>query len=179
MRVSYCCLLGLVLTGCIIEAPSGEPAAERARASVRDVPTLSHPLNARFANQVEVLGANLLPPHFQPGGQTRVSLFLKVLAPLDRDYTLFVHAESPAGDNRWLFDHAPTGGYRTSQWRRGETLKDEFTVSIPASYTGGSVKLWFGFWDAKADSRLPVADSASVVSDGKHRVLLAEVPVAR
>ncbi|MBF5044291.1 hypothetical protein FGE12_17970 [Aggregicoccus sp. 17bor-14] len=172
---------GLLGAGCIVEAPGGASPAERRAATVARVPPVSVKSGANFEGKVEVVGASLEPGRAVPGEPVRVTMFFKVLAPLSEDYFVFVHVEDASGrGERMNVDHKPAGGlYPTSQWRVGETVKDEFTFTLPTGgATPSAVNLLFGFWQPETDTRLRLSNPQAVRSDGKDRVLLAQVPVA-
>ena len=167
--------------GCIVEAPGGASPSARRAATVAKVPPVSVKSGATFEGKVEVVGASLEPGRAVPGEPVRVTMFFRVLAPLSEDYLVFVHVEDAAGrGERMNVDHKPAGGlYPTSQWRVGETVKDEFTFTLPTGgATPASVNLLFGFWQPETDTRLKLSNPQAVRSDGRDRVLLAQLPVA-
>ncbi|HET9449248.1 MAG TPA: hypothetical protein VFO83_00100 [Aggregicoccus sp.] len=177
------CALGTgVLGGCIVEAPGGASPAARRQATVAQVPPLTVKSGANFEGKVEVVGASFQPGRVVPGEPVRVTLFFKVLAPIAEDYLVFVHVEDAAGRSERLnLDHRPASGlYPTSAWRVGETVKDEFSFTLPTGRAVPSaVNLLFGFWQAQADKRLRLSNPTVVRNDGNDRVLLAQLPVAR
>jgi hypothetical protein len=127
------------------------------------------------------VGASIQPSRPAPGEVVRVTLFFKVLAPIAEDYLVFVHVEDAAGRaERMNLDHRPASGlYPTSQWRVGETVKDEFSFTLPSTGPATSaVNLLFGFWQPETDTRLKLSNPQVVRSDGKDRVLLVQLPVA-
>jgi hypothetical protein len=64
-------------------------------------------------------------------------------------------------------------------WKLGETVKDEFTLYLPPNAQTRALNVWLGFWDPKMDTRLPLTNLDKVRNDGRHRTLLAQVPVAQ
>jgi hypothetical protein len=175
----FLALCGVLLGGgCIIEAPAGDPVAVKARSAARAAPPLSTPLGANLGDKVELVGATIAPGRLLPGGQVKVTLALKVLATMEQDHLVFVHAEPVGGGDRMIFDHAPANGYATSKWKAGEMIRDEFVVSLPASARATSVNLWVGFWEPRTDSRLPLKNPGNVRNDGNGRIFLGAVPVA-
>ena len=186
LRLAAAGALGLVagslLTGCIVEAPGGASPAARRQATVAQLPPLTVKSGANFEGKVEVVGATLQPGRVVPGEPVRVTLFFKVLAPLTEDYLVFVHVEDAAGRSERLnLDHRPASGlYPTSAWRVGETVKDEFTFTLPSREpVPANVSILFGFWQPQSDRRLKLSNPQAVRSDGNDRVLLAQLPVAR
>jgi hypothetical protein len=99
---------------------------------------------------------------------------------LSADYMVFVHVEDVDGRvERMNLDHKPGGGqYPTNQWKKGEIIKDEFVVYVPPVPVR-ALNVWAGFWDPKTDTRLRLRNVDQVRNDGKDRLLLLQIPVAR
>jgi hypothetical protein len=116
-----------------------------------------------------------------PGEPARVSFFFKVIKPLSEDYIIFVHVEDPDGRmERMNVDHKPSGGiYPTTQWKAGETVKDDFTLYVPSGAQVRAINIWLGLWEPRTDTRLKLLNPELVRNDGKDRILLAQVPVAQ
>lgn len=171
----------LLLSACIVEAPGGASPNERRQAVVTQVPPLSVNSGANFEDKVELVGASVQPGRISAGDAVRVTAYFKVLKPLDEDYTVFVHVEDADGRmERLNADHRPAGGlYPTTQWKPGETVKDEFSVALPPGAQARAINLWTGFWEPKTDTRLQLKNPGAVRNDGRSRVLLAQVPVAQ
>ena len=169
----------LLLSACIVEAPGGASPSERRQAVVSQVPPLSVTSGANFEDKVELVGASVQPGRLSPGEAVRVTAYYKVLKPLDEDYTVFVHVEDAEGRmERLNADHKPSGGlYPTTQWKVGETVKDEFSVSLPSGAQTRALSLWMGFWEPKTDTRLQLKNPGAVRNDGRSRILLVQVPV--
>jgi len=176
-------MLSVLLLGsaCIVEAPGGASAEERRAVTVKEVPALSVRNGANLGGKVELTAASVEPGRLTPGSRAQVTLYFKVLQPLDEDYHVFVHVEDVGGRmERMNMDHPPAGGrLPTSQWKPGEVVKDEFSIYLPADATAKALNIWLGMWDPKTDSRLPLTNPDAVRNDGRNRILLAQVPVAQ
>ncbi len=173
-------LLPLALVSCIVEAPGGAKAApERARAVVTQVPPMQIQNGANLEDKVEILGATIQPGRVLPGESFRVQVLFKVLDELDTDYVVFVHVDDVEGRaERINADHKPAGGtYPTTEWKKGETVKDEFSVYVPPGMPVRGLNLFIGFWDPKTDTRLKLKNPDKVRNDGNNRILLAQIPV--
>jgi hypothetical protein len=170
-----------LLGGCIVEAPGGASPEERRQATVAQVPPLHLQTGANLGGKVELVGATIQPGRVTPGEPARVTAYFKVLQPLEDDYLIFVHVEDADGRmERLNIDHKPAGGmYPTSAWKPGETVRDEFSILLPSGASARSLNLWLGLWEPKSDARLPLTNPDKVRNDGRHRILLAQVPVAR
>ncbi len=171
----------VLLSACIVEAPGGATEAERRQATVQQVPPLALKNGANLGGKVEIAGATVQPGRVVPGEPARVTIFFKVLQPLEDDYTIFVHVEDTEGKlERMNLDHKPASGLLpTTQWKPGETVKDEFSVYLPAGVPVRGVNIWMGLWDPRTDARLPLKNPEAVRNDGQNRILLATVPVAQ
>ncbi|MCP3144043.1 hypothetical protein [Pyxidicoccus xibeiensis] len=183
LKLSSVLLSSLSLLGgaCIVEAPGGASPEERRAATVTQVPPLSLRNGANLGGKVELVGATVQPGRIAPGDQAKVTLYFKVLQPIEDDYLVFVHVEDPEGRmERMNVDHKPAGGmYATSQWKPGETVKDEFNIALPSGASPRSLNIWLGLWEPRSDTRLKLTNPDAVRNDGRDRILLGQVPVAR
>jgi hypothetical protein len=169
------------LSACIVEAPGGATAAERRQATVTQVPPLSIKSGANLGGKVEITGASVQPGRVVPGEPARITVFFRVLQPISEDYLVFVHVEDPDGRmERINLDHKPANGlYPTTQWKPGETVKDEFVLNLPPGASARAVAIWMGLWEPRTDTRMPLTNPEAVRHDGRNRIMLAQVPVAR
>ncbi len=95
----------------------------------------------------------------------RLTLYWQSLAPMDRDYTLFVHLIGEDGKILAQADHQPQdGSYPTSIWDAGENVRDAFTLTFPRDATPGRYKIKIGWYDAKTGERLPTRDAANQIT---------------
>ena len=181
----------LLATACIVEAPTGGGSASSSStsstsstgrtSSVVNATPISFKLGANLGDNVEVVSAQVTPGQVAPGEQARITLFFKVLEPLPQDYLVFIHVEDVDGrTERMNLDHAPAGGqYPTSQWKKGEVVKDEFVFYVPPGASVRGFNLWGGLWEPRSDTRLPIKNPGNVRNDGNNRLLLAQVPILR
>lgn len=89
------------------------------------------------------------------GEGLRLQLFWESLAPLERDYTVFVHGLDAQGRIVSQADGQPLGGiFPTSAWRPGQVVWDSRILS-PAV---GVVRLRLGLYYLPAGARLPRSD---------------------
>ncbi|MCY1020758.1 hypothetical protein [Pyxidicoccus sp. MSG2] len=183
LKLSSVLLPSVLLLGpaCIVEAPGGASPQERRAATVAQVPPLSLRNGANLGGKVELVGATVQPGRLTPGEQAKVTLYFKVLQPIEEDYLVFVHVEDAEGRmERMNVDHKPAGGlYATSQWKPGETVKDEFAIYLPAGAGPRALNIWLGLWEPRTDTRLRLTNPDAVRNDGRDRILLGQVPVAR
>jgi hypothetical protein len=180
MRVAFLAAFALLgESACIVEAPGGDKSPPRTQAVVPQVPPLSTTIGANLDGKVELAASSIVPGRISPGEQAKVTFYFKVLEELDKDYMVFVHVEDAEGRSvRLNLDHRPAGGtYPTTQWRKSETVKDEFFLTLPAGISSKRLNLWAGLWEPQADVRLTLRNPDSVRNDGNNRVLVAQLPI--
>lgn len=178
MRIaSALAALGCALSSsCIIEAPTAE-GVQPSRVSA-PAPPVEVRSGANFGDKVELVSAILNPPRAAAGDNVHVSLVLRVMDKIDRDYMIFVHVEDVEGRvDRLNVDHNPRAK-PTSQWQPGELIRDDFDISIPPGMPVKGLNLILGFWDARMDQRLAVKNASAVRTDGRDRVFVATIPVS-
>lgn len=104
-----------------------------------------------------------------PGSAVSVATTWQVLAPLDRDYTAFVHVvpvDSPVPvaqqDGLLLAGERPS-----SQWTVGEIIEQRATIAIPADAPPGPYRVLTGLYRADTGDRLPRWPSGDSVEVGR------------
>jgi hypothetical protein len=178
MKRAFLMLWAGLSAACIVPAPSSEKAPERQKAAAPAAP-IEVRNGAIFEDKVELVGATLSPGRVAPGEALRVTAFFRVIEEIPDDYMIFVHVEDVDGKvDRLNADHSPVQGtYPTSKWKKGETVKDEFTIYVPPGMPVRGLNLLIGFWDPKTDQRMKLKNVDAVRHDNNNRILLAQVPV--
>jgi hypothetical protein len=119
-------------------------------------PSVQHRVEARFGDSVRVLGYNL------EGGGNRLALtlFWRVLAPMESPSKMFVHVVGSGGlgDIRAQADVYPR--LTATSWLPGEYLSEEVTLDLPADLSADGYTLLVGWYDEATGDRLPVFDAA-------------------
>lgn len=132
---------------------------------------------ARFGGLLDLLGYELAPgeprsritplegasAHAVPAGApVQINLYWRALAPLDRDYTLFIHIYD-AGGQRVAQRDLPLRyeDYPTSRWQPGELVIDRADMPLPA-LAPGPYRLLVGLYDAATGAPLLTESSAPV-----------------
>jgi hypothetical protein len=192
-RLAPALLLGAGLSACIIDAPTGQSQStpDRPRLSTPNLGPATVRVGAVLAqatvgsdkveDKVELQTAQFQPPQLIPGDQMKIVLTFKVLETIPDDYVVFVHVEDVDGKmERINVDHRPMGGnYLTTEWKKGETVRDEFGFAVPQNIQIRGVNVFAGLWDPKGDRRMKLHNPAAVRNDGNDRILLASVPMAQ
>jgi 4-amino-4-deoxy-L-arabinose transferase-like glycosyltransferase len=134
-------------------------------------------LEAAFGDAVRLLGYNLAPP----GATTEVAhtmvvtFYWQAVAPVDKDYTVFVHLVDEAGQIKSQADGPPLEGRSpTSSWKPGEVMKDVHTLALGPEVPPGNYRLLVGFYAPEDGLRLPVTAGPTA---GEDRVLVTQVTV--
>jgi 4-amino-4-deoxy-L-arabinose transferase-like glycosyltransferase len=99
---------------------------------------------------------------FKAGDALYVTLFWETLAPIDVDYTVFLHVRDEQGKTLAQRDNQPLDGlYPTSQWQPGESVTQPLDVKLPRGLPPGSYSLHVGLYRLDTMARLPLEDDPS------------------
>ncbi|HQM15053.1 MAG TPA: 6-pyruvoyl-tetrahydropterin synthase-related protein, partial [Anaerolineae bacterium] len=123
---------------------------------------------ARFGDFAALLEAELAPEVVTPGQTLVLTLSWRAEAPVQENYTLFVHLLNEAGTPIAQRDTAPGAGRRpTPSWFTAEVITDTCSLAIPAETPPGRYTLKIGFYDPDTYARLPVTDgTGQAMGDG-------------
>ena len=131
------------------------PATNSSPPPGASAPPPAHTVDARFGDQVRLLGYDLPTNHVARGGQLDVTLHFQALASTE-GCRLFVHLIGPGPFTN--LDHTPAQGtHPVARWRPGETIRDRFTIPIPTDLPPGTYTLLAGFWRPAGNLRLPIS----------------------
>ena len=103
-----------------------------------------HASDAVLGNRVRVLGYDVT----RELDELRITLYWSPLTKLNRDYTTFVHLLDARGNKIAQGNDHQVGGvyYPTTLWEIGETLRDEFVITLPPHFAVGSYTLVAGMY---------------------------------
>jgi hypothetical protein len=128
---------------------------------VYDLPTMEHPVNARFGDDpggtMELAGYDLE----QVGEALHLTLHWRALTAPEQHYALFVHLADPStGLPVTQVDTMPRAyTYPTGMWAPGEAVSDEIVLSL-AGIPPGRYELAVGWYEPDNPSRrLPAVDA--------------------
>ena len=138
------------------------------------------PVNANLGDKVELAGYRLTTDVASPQSgilttapntALRLTLYWRVLAPMEVSYTVFTHLLDANGQLWAQKDTPPVrGSYPTTEWRGGETIVDKYDIVIPPDAPAGQYELEVGLYEATTGQRLPLLDETGQRQD--ERVLL-------
>jgi hypothetical protein len=127
----------------------------------------SNPMQANLDGKMALRGYDLSPGVGQAGRDLDVTLYWQALAPMDRDYTVFVHLVGPDGQLVAQHDSQPWWevSLPTSTWGPGEELRDQHQLSLPSDLAPGTYTLRVGAYYWETLERLPVVEDNAPVGD--------------
>lgn len=130
-------------------------------------PETDHPMDARYADKIELLGYDLeLPREGYAGAGETITLrwYWKALQPVPGGWQVFVHIDGQG--LRLTGDHDPVDGkYPVRLWEKGDLIVDEQELTVPTHFHPGNYQILVGFW--RGNDRLEVVRGPE---DGKNRV---------
>lgn len=136
------------------------------------------PSRVAWDESLELLGWDA-PTRVQLGDTFRLSLYYKVLKPLDRSWKIFVHLDGPK--MRINADHDPLGGMcPTSAWKPGDIIIDRVSAHVDPAFGAGTYEVWTGFFGGVAPSwmNLPLSDAPQSSRGDGQRLKLTSIEVA-
>lgn len=127
---------------------------------------------ARFGNELEFLGCDVAITHGESGAHVWQVTIWRALAPLERDYTIYMHFVRP-GDAAPFFaqaDHLlgqqfPGGIIPTSQWEPGATMLDAILLPDEVQSEAGA-ETHIGVW--VPESGVDLATKSDVLEVDEH-----------
>lgn len=129
-----------------------------------------------FDNQVLLIDAQIDRTAVNPGGTLNVDLTWRSLKTWPDNYTAFVHLIGPDGRVHGQVDQWPVQGtLPTSSWTAGQTVRDPYSVVLPADAPRGRYQVEVGWYLLATLRRLSVLDAAGQPTDDK--VIIGEFDV--
>jgi 4-amino-4-deoxy-L-arabinose transferase-like glycosyltransferase len=120
-----------------------------------DSDDVTHPVGARLGESITLIGYSISDGSVGEGDVITVTLVWHAEAPLDRNYTAFVHLLDSNGKLVDQSDHPPLNGdYPTSFWKAGDVVRDPHRLTIEGA-AAGSCTLSMGMYDPETLVRLP------------------------
>jgi hypothetical protein len=144
-------------------------------------PTPNGVLDAQIGDFALLSGYDLSTAQTTPGGSAYLTLWWQALRPADLDYSVFVHLWDPTArrliaswggepvSGGWSVWSGVPGehfsvAYHTRLWQAGETIKDEWKLTIPDVPTG-NYELRAGLYDPATNRRLPIRQKGAIIGD--------------
>jgi len=153
--------------------PFGVIAPAYARpAPIATLPDAAHPLEADFTAPLTLLGYHSPQTTVRPGDALPITLFWQSSAPINTDYSLFVHL---LDDNELVIAQRNLfhgrGAYPTSQWTANQPFADTYILLVPPTIPAPApAQFEVGLYRRADGQRLPLARGGDSLRFGNIRV---------
>ena len=126
--------------------------------SREDVAHISPQLNATFGDSVRLLGYRVDVEEVRPGDSIGLVLYWESLAPMETDYSVFVHLLAANDLIIGQRDMYPgQGNYPTSLWSPGDIIADTYVIPVSSTALTPSEAIFeVGLYELETGLRLPV-----------------------
>ena len=142
---------------------TGDPREE---AVIGERPRPATPSSAVFGSSIRLLGTDVQPAEARPDETVHVTYYFECLGEMRDDYEIFTHIEPVRGEGRFVNDHHPSRSrFPTSLWRRGDLVRDEFTVTVPTGAAPGPFRVMMGLFHD--EDRMPVTPASANAGDNR------------
>ena len=147
------------------EDPQGQLVGRVTAGRVKLIPqtaptyTIQNPTHYDLDDRIALIGYDIGSAAAHAGGFVQLTLYWEALAPIDQDYTVFVHLVDEDGNLRGQKDQPPLGGeYPTTLWGEGEIIRDEYIVEVDSRAQSGSYAIQVGMYEPEISQRLVATD---------------------
>ncbi len=174
--------LSLVVLGSFaacVEKSSSAPSEKQLQLRKENILTaapasLKRTVNADLDGKIVYLGCDYDKDTISPGEKVVIQHYFKVVQPTGRGWKLFQHLNGDSPNGNWVnIDHKPVkGSYQVSEWKAGEIIRDEYTLTLPKNWTAPVATVHIGIY--KGGDRLKVLSGEQ---DGQNRVVALKLPV--
>ncbi|CAN5845309.1 hypothetical protein BH10CHL1_BH10CHL1_23880 [soil metagenome] len=132
-----------------------------------------------FANKIRMAAYSLGTHTFLTGDDLLIRLYLKSLAPIDKDYMILVRLVGPDGAIVAHQEGSP-GGEPASKWPLQEVRYDYHEMVIPSNAPSGEYQLTVAIYDpATPNLQLPVGSSAATRGEHSHTITTIQIRSAK
>jgi hypothetical protein len=118
-----------------------------------------HNLSVDLGQQILLKGYSLAPEPPAPGQPMQLTLFWQALAPMDVDYSAFLHLRNEANQTVAQIDFFPNRP--TSSWWVGDVLQSTRQFEVPAELPAGKYRLLVGLYNSETLERLPAQNDST------------------
>ncbi|MFB0534695.1 MAG: hypothetical protein ACETWR_06915 [Anaerolineae bacterium] len=154
-------VLGVAMLAIAVVSPFRYIAPAYARPpllSEAELEKIPNPMATTFDGQMKLLGYEIGRKAIRPGESFDVTLYWQALAPMERNYSVFVHL---LDENDLVLASQDTfpgqGTYPTRLWRAGDAIADVYTIVVPpTAFTPSSAQLEVGLYEFDSGKRLAV-----------------------
>ncbi len=164
-------VVGIFMFGVSMLSPFTTIARAYARPTPLTSVSPSTPLGVTFGGRLRLVGASALAQDAQPGSSTEITLYWQAIAPLDRDYSTFVHLIDGNEIVEAQRDMFPGQGlWPMSQIKVGEVIPSRYVINIPVTAYAPEKYQWeVGVYDkfVKGEPRLWASTGSDNARFGK------------
>jgi hypothetical protein len=129
------------------------------------------PLDVTFGDRIRLIGADVDLGQVEPGGSVELTLYWQAVAPIEKDYSTFVHLldefEIPVAQRNMF---PGQGLWPTSQMRVGDVVASRYVLNLPLTAYAPSTLTWeVGVYDEFSlpdKPRLPASSGGDNVRFG-------------
>jgi len=156
---SLACVLGVAMLAIAAVSPFRYIAPAYARPpllSETELEQTPNPMDVTLDGQIKLLGYEVGQEVIQPGENLDVTLYWQALAPMERNYSVFVHL---LDENDLVLASQDTfpgqGTYPTRLWRAGDAIADMYTIAVPfTAFTPSLAQIEVGLYEFDSGKRL-------------------------
>jgi hypothetical protein len=120
------------------------------------LPEMMHPVQANFADKIELLGYDLPIRRVEAGGGIPLVLYWRSLTRMREDYTIFVQLLDANLERRGGYDRFPRETYNTYLWVPGEVVDDGFAVPVDLDASDGVYTIRIGLYRQEDGQAVPI-----------------------
>jgi hypothetical protein len=113
---------------------------------------------AQLGGSIELAEARVRPEVGTAGDVVTITARWYVSGPAPgEEFTTLIHLGQPDVPPLATGDRPPVNGdYPTRIWEEGETIADDYTLTIPDGLESGRYPVWIGMYDPRTGQRLPL-----------------------
>ena len=169
--------LGLSLFSSCVEQEEDKPTDEDLAFIKQNLlaapPSLGFPANTDIDGKVVYLGLDSSMNPIEPGKDVKLTHYWKVNENPGAGWRVFTHLNGGPNLGFINVDHGPMKGkYPVTQWKKGDIIKDEQIIRLPATWQFDKLEVYSGLW--KGAQRMTIVSGPK---DDSGRVLCATIPV--
>jgi 4-amino-4-deoxy-L-arabinose transferase-like glycosyltransferase len=119
----------------------------------------------KLGSAIALRGYSVDAASLKPGGKLNLKLYWQALAPISRNYTVFVHFLDDTGKVWAQQDAQPVAGsYPTGAWdaQANEIVEDAREMLLPPDLPAGHYRVGLGMYLLETMERLPAADAHGI-----------------
>ncbi|MBI5955640.1 MAG: hypothetical protein HY871_01445, partial [Chloroflexi bacterium] len=125
-----------------------------------DPQTVPHRVHINYDGKAELVGYETDTDRVTAGEPFNLTLYWRALAPMDRDYSIFIHMYGLDSQLIGQEDSYPgKGSYPTRLWQPGQALRDTYRVTIaPQAKAPTQARIEVGLYELQSLKELPRFD---------------------